>query len=91
MWLYVLVTGADYDVDSGALFIQDMFLYHTRSAGRVIYPHFTTATDTTNIQVVFKVIMDTIVKENLAAAQLLWQSSPMLCLLSSQNKTVVKL
>lgn len=39
--------------------------------GKLIYHHFTTATDTSNIQVVFQVVMDTIIKENLEAVSLL--------------------
>ena len=38
---------------------------------KVVYPHFTTATDTGNTQLVFKVVTDTIIKDNLRAAQLL--------------------
>ena len=38
---------------------------------KLICPHFTTATDTNNIQVVFKAVMETIIRENLAAANLL--------------------
>ena len=39
--------------------------------GKIVYPHFTTATDTSNIKVVFKVVLDTIIRENLEAANLL--------------------
>ncbi len=39
--------------------------------GKIIFPHFTTATDTSNIRVVFKVVLDTIIRENLEAANLL--------------------
>ena len=38
---------------------------------KIIYPHFTTATDTSNIKVVFGVVLDTIIRENLEAANLL--------------------
>ena len=48
-----------------------MFVYQLKHKTGVLYPHFTTATDTSNIQVVFKVVMDTIVSENLATARLL--------------------
>lgn len=63
--------GQDYDVDHGAHFIQGLFLRQVKIPGKVVYPHFTTATDTSNIQVVFQVVMDTIVKENLQTAQLM--------------------
>ena len=58
-------------MDSAAHFVQFLYLQQVRHQGKVVYPHFTTATDTTNIQVVFQVVMDTVIKENLNAAQLL--------------------
>jgi len=47
------------------MYIQSLFLRQNKQQCKVIYPHFTTATDTTNIQVVFDVIVDTILKDNL--------------------------
>ncbi|KAL4240892.1 Guanine nucleotide-binding protein subunit alpha-13 [Mactra antiquata] len=64
-------TGADKDVDSAARFIQHQFQQQSHLPGKVIYPHFTTATDTSNIQVVFQVVMDTILRENLRSAAIL--------------------
>ncbi|XP_053393377.1 guanine nucleotide-binding protein G(o) subunit alpha-like isoform X1 [Mercenaria mercenaria] len=64
-------TGADKDVDSAARYIQHMFQEQNLLPGKVIYPHFTTATDTSNIQVVFQVVMDTILRENLRSASIL--------------------
>lgn len=58
------------------MFIQHLFLYQLRNQGRMVYSHFTTATDTGNIQVVFQVVMDTIIRDNLTAAKLLWQNIP---------------
>lgn len=66
-----LVPGADKDVDSAARFIQQKFQQQNVLPGKVIYPHFTTATDTSNIQVVFQVVMDTILRENLRTASIL--------------------
>ncbi|XP_013782173.1 guanine nucleotide-binding protein G(o) subunit alpha-like [Limulus polyphemus] len=63
--------GPDYDVDSGALFVQHKFQAQNRHPNKVIYPHFTTATDTSNVQVVFQVVMDTVIRENLKSATLL--------------------
>ncbi|XP_069785778.1 guanine nucleotide binding protein (G protein) alpha v1 isoform X1 [Narcine bancroftii] len=63
--------GADCDVDSAARYIASQFLSLSRSPEKLIYHHFTTATDTSNIQVVFQVVIDTIVKENLEAVSLL--------------------
>ncbi|KAJ9573892.1 hypothetical protein L9F63_008752 [Diploptera punctata] len=63
--------GPDYDVDRGALFIQHKFALRNQNSAKVIYPHFTTATDTSNIQVVFQVVMDTVIRENLNQVTLL--------------------
>ncbi|XP_047435332.1 guanine nucleotide binding protein (G protein) alpha v1 [Mugil cephalus] len=63
--------GADCDVDSAARFIATTFVSLNNTPSKLIYHHFTTATDTSNIQVVFQVVMDTIIKENLEAVSLL--------------------
>ncbi|XP_040918435.1 guanine nucleotide-binding protein G(o) subunit alpha-like isoform X2 [Toxotes jaculatrix] len=64
-------TGADGDVDAAAHHITAMFSACNSSPGKLVYHHFTTATDTTNIQVVFHMVIDQIIKQNLAAVQLL--------------------
>ncbi|XP_066509641.1 guanine nucleotide-binding protein G(o) subunit alpha-like [Hoplias malabaricus] len=66
-----LFRGADCDVDSAARFISSMFVSQNVTPTKLIYHHFTTATDTSNVQVVFQVVMDTIIKENLEAVSLL--------------------
>ncbi|XP_059804338.1 guanine nucleotide binding protein (G protein) alpha v1 isoform X1 [Hypanus sabinus] len=63
--------GANCDVDSAARYIASQFLLLNRNPAKLVYHHFTTATDTSNIQVVFQVVIDTIVKENLEAVSLL--------------------
>ncbi|XP_076584018.1 guanine nucleotide binding protein (G protein) alpha v1 isoform X2 [Chaetodon auriga] len=63
--------GADCDVDSAARFIAATFVSLNSTPSKLIYHHFTTATDTSSIQVVFQVVMDTIIKENLEAVSLL--------------------
>ncbi|KAI1886475.1 hypothetical protein AGOR_G00196130 [Albula goreensis] len=63
--------GADCDVDAAARFIAGMFVSLNAMPSKLIYHHFTTATDTSNVQVVFQVVMDTIIKENLEAVSLL--------------------
>ncbi|KAF7658655.1 hypothetical protein LDENG_00009680 [Lucifuga dentata] len=63
--------GADCDVDSAARFIAATFVSLNTTPNKLIYHHFTTATDTSNIQIVFQVVMDTIIKENLEAVSLL--------------------
>lgn len=65
------VLGPDRDVESAAMYLQNLFMMQNRSATKVVYPHFTTATDTTNIQYVFDVIIDGILKENLKSLSLL--------------------
>lgn len=64
-------TGPDRDVDAAARFIQTEFMNRNLNKSKMIYPHFTTATDTSNIKVVMKVVLDTIIRENLEAANLL--------------------
>uniref|UniRef100_A0A4W5LF12 Phosphate cytidylyltransferase 2, ethanolamine n=1 Tax=Hucho hucho TaxID=62062 RepID=A0A4W5LF12_9TELE len=63
--------GADCDVDTAARYIAGMFVSLNATPSKLIYHHFTTATDTSNVQIVFQVVMDTIIKENLEAVSLL--------------------
>lgn len=58
-------------MDSAAHFVASTFVSLNTAPSKLIYHHFTTATDTSNIQVVFQVVMDTIIKENLEAVSLL--------------------
>ena len=64
-------TGADGDVDAAAHFITTMFSSCNSRLDYPVFHHYTTATDTTNIQVVFQMVIDQIIKENLASVQLL--------------------
>ena len=43
--------GPDRDVDAAARFIQSEFMERNLNKTKMIYPHFTTATDTSNIKV----------------------------------------
>lgn len=63
--------GADGDVDAAASHITAMFSSCNSIPDKPVYHHYTTATDTTNIQMVFGMIIDQVVKENLADVQLL--------------------
>lgn len=63
--------GPDKDIDHAALFIQNKFLQRNHNDRKVICPHFTTATDTANVQTVFQVVMETVIKENLGNVTLL--------------------
>ena len=48
---FSLFSGADRDVEGAADFVQKEFLERNLNKGKIIYPHFTTATDTSNIRV----------------------------------------
>ena len=57
-------TGPDHDVPAAKEFIKDQFLARNTKE-RIVYPHFTTATDTSNVKTVFKVVLDTIIQKSL--------------------------
>jgi len=57
-------TGPDHDVPAAKEFIKDQFLVHSINKGKVIYVHFTMATDTCNIKVVFDAVLETIIQDN---------------------------
>ncbi|XP_041853559.1 guanine nucleotide-binding protein G(o) subunit alpha-like isoform X2 [Melanotaenia boesemani] len=63
--------GADGDVAAAAHYITAMFLAGNSRTSKPVYHHFTTATETANIQVIFQMAVDQIIKENIAAVQLL--------------------
>ena len=54
-------TGPDHDVSAAQEFIQEQFLSHNARKDKLIYPHFTTATDTSNIEIILQVVLETIV------------------------------
>ena len=54
-------TGPDHDVSAAKEFIKDQFLA-CNTKQRIIYPHFTIATDTNNVRLVFQAVLDTIVQ-----------------------------
>lgn len=58
-------------MDAAAHHITAMFSSCNGIPDKPVYHHYTTATDTANIQVVFDMVIDQIVKQNLAAVQLL--------------------
>ena len=63
--------GPDHDVSAAKEFISSQFLACNSNRSRIIYPHFTTATDSNNIKVVFKVVLETIARESLTETQLI--------------------
>lgn len=66
-----MFTGPDRDVDSAALFIQAEFSSRNKNENKLVFPHFTTATDTSNIQGVFQVVMDMVLADNMGQVTLL--------------------
>ncbi|XP_062303795.1 guanine nucleotide-binding protein G(o) subunit alpha-like isoform X2 [Osmerus eperlanus] len=64
-------TGADRDVDAAARHITALLVACNTTLNKRVFHHFTTATDTSNIRMVFQVAMDTVVKQNLASVSLL--------------------
>ena len=73
IWVHFLLftLGGDYDVDTAALFIEHKFHLLNSNRTKEVYTHFTTATDTANIQFVFKDVMDTVIGNNIRQATLL--------------------
>ena len=65
--------GPEYDIDAAAKYIQRRFQQCNHSPKKEVYPHFTTATDTSNMEVVFQVVTNTIVKDNLETVGLMWE------------------
>uniref|UniRef100_UPI0037E7BA5F guanine nucleotide-binding protein G(o) subunit alpha-like n=1 Tax=Semicossyphus pulcher TaxID=241346 RepID=UPI0037E7BA5F len=63
--------GADGDVDAAAHHITAMFSSCNACPDKPVYHHFTTATDTSNTQVVFHMVLEQIIHENLEAVELL--------------------
>lgn len=63
--------GPDREVDSAALFIQAEFSLRNKNENKLVFPHFTTATDTSNIQGVFQVVMDMVMADNMGQVTLL--------------------
>ena len=54
-------SGPNHDVSAAKEFIKGQFLARNTKE-RIIYPHFTIATDTNNVRVVFQAVLDTIVQ-----------------------------
>ena len=63
--------GADGDVDAAAHHITAMFSACNGHPDKPVYHHFTTATDTSSVQVVFHMVIDQVIRDNLEAVELL--------------------
>ena len=64
-------TGPDHDASAAKEFISNQFLACNLDKSKSIFIHLTTATDTSNVKLVFKVVLETIVREQLTRASLL--------------------
>ena len=73
LWVFFSkYTSPDHNVSAAQKFIQDQFLdRNLQKHNKLIYSHFTTATDTNNIRTVFKVVLETIVRKVLEKEELL--------------------
>ena len=69
MFCLSVLSGPDHNVETAGKFIQEMFCERNLNKNKIVYPHFTTATDTSNIRVVFKVVLDTIIKRESGGGQ----------------------
>lgn len=58
-------TGPQRDAQAGREFILKMFVDLNPDSDKIIYSHFTCATDTENIRFVFAAVKDTILQLNL--------------------------
>ena len=64
-------TGPDHDVTAAQQFILVQFLGRNSQKDRLVYSHYTTATDTNNIRIVFKVVLETVVHQLLEKEKLM--------------------
>lgn len=64
-------SGPDHNVEAAGAYIQGEFTSRNHNRKKMVYPHFTTATDTSMVQVVLNVVLDTIIMENLERTSLL--------------------
>lgn len=67
--------GPQRDAESARDFILKLFVELNPDPHKIIYSHFTCATDTENIRFVFAAVKDTILQLNLAEYNLVWLSS----------------
>ena len=62
--------GPDHNISAAKGFIKERFLACNSNKEKAIYVHFTIATDTNNIKVVFKVVLDIVTDSNIVHAKL---------------------
>ena len=56
--------GPDHDVSAAKEFIKEKFLACNTNETRAIHAHFTTATDTKNVKVIFEAVLDVVTQDN---------------------------
>ena len=61
-------SGPDHDVSAAKEFISSQFFARNLDKSKAIYAHFTTATDTSNVKVVFKAVLEKILQERVQGA-----------------------
>ena len=66
-----LCVGPDNDVNEAKKFVESEFRARVLQKNRIIYPHFTTATDTSNIRIVIDVVVTQIIRDHMKDASLL--------------------
>ncbi|XP_051570443.1 guanine nucleotide-binding protein G(o) subunit alpha-like isoform X1 [Myxocyprinus asiaticus] len=63
--------GPDRDVNSAARYVTDQFVSCAATSGKMVYPHFTNATDTDSVHDAFQLAASIITKHNLQTVSLL--------------------
>lgn len=76
----VLHLGPKRDVKAARDFILKLYQDQNPDKEKVIYSHFTCATDTENIRFVFAAVKDTILQLNLREFNLVWRPLHIICL-----------
>lgn len=66
-------TGPRQDAERAKKFILNMYVERHVGRHKALYTHYTCATDTENIRIVFKSVKDTLLQENLEQFNLEWQ------------------
>lgn len=75
----IFFSGPQQDAEAGQKFILEIFLALNTNEEKMIYSHFTCATDTENIQKVFKDVKHHIMQGNLKEHNLVWAPSGCCC------------
>ncbi|XP_039510814.1 guanine nucleotide-binding protein G(o) subunit alpha-like isoform X2 [Pimephales promelas] len=63
--------GPERDVSCAAQYVTDQFVTCASASGKVVFPHFTTATERSSVQEAFQSIISTVLKHNLHTTTLL--------------------